>query len=94
MNNDFVNDAGLDPKSALFSDNPNSPAAQPFINVFVVRPADATNENLLKLGRIFHDPEVVAALQKNSGGSAVIVDKTPAELKKILDDVTASLAQG
>jgi D-methionine transport system substrate-binding protein len=94
VNNDFVNDAGLDPKSALFSDNPNSPAAQPFINVFVVRPADATNENLLKLGRIFHDPEVVAALQKNSGGSAVIVDKTPAELKKILDDVTASLAQG
>ena len=50
VNNDFVNDAGLDPESALFEDNPNSPAAQPYINVFVVREADARNERLLKLG--------------------------------------------
>lgn len=94
VNNDFVNDAGLDPKTALFEDNPNSPSAQPYINVFVVRQADAQNERLLKLGRIFHDPEVVAALKKDSADSAVIVDKTPEELQQILADVTTSLKQG
>lgn len=94
VNNDFVNDAGLDPEDALFEDNPNSPSAQPYINVFVVRQADAQNERLLKLGRIFHDAEVVEALKKNSAGSAVIVDKTPEELQKILADVTTSLEQG
>lgn len=91
VNNDFVKDAGLDPKTALAADNPADPAAQPFINVFVVRKADATNPNLIKLGEIFHDPDFTAALQKNSGGTAVLVNKTAAELQKILADTTAQL---
>ncbi|MDO5681630.1 MAG: MetQ/NlpA family ABC transporter substrate-binding protein [Propionibacteriaceae bacterium] len=94
VNNDFVQDAGLDPQTALFEDNPSSAAAQPYINVLVVREADAKNEQLLKLGRILHDPAVVDALKKNSAGSAVIVDKTPEELQQILADVTKSLEQG
>lgn len=94
VNNDFVNDAGLDPNAALFEDDPGSEAAQPYINVLVVRQADAQNENLLNLGRILQDPEVVAALQNNSAGSAVIVDQSPEQLQQILADVTESLAQG
>lgn len=94
VNNDFVNDAGLDPNAALFQDDPGSPAAQPYINVLVVRQADAQNDTLLRLGRILHDPEVVAALQNNSGGSAVVVDQGPEQLQQILADVTESLAQG
>ncbi|MCT1458409.1 MetQ/NlpA family ABC transporter substrate-binding protein [Aestuariimicrobium sp. p3-SID1156] len=91
VNNDFVADAGLDPKKALFSDDASSKAAEPYINVFVVRKADANNETLLKLGKLFADKDVRAALAKDSGGSAVFVDKTPEELQKILAEVTASL---
>ena len=93
VNNDFVNDAGLDPETALFADDPDAESAEPYINVLVVRPADADNAQLLELGRVLHDPEVVAALEKDSADSAVIVDKTPQELQEILAEVTESLQQ-
>lgn len=91
VNNDFVNDAGLDPQKALVEDNPSSPASQPYINILVVRAEDATNPDLLKVGRVLQDPDYKAALQKSSANSAVLVDKTPEELQKILADVTSSL---
>lgn len=91
VNNDFVSDAGLNPDEALFSDDASSKAAEPYINVFVVRKADANNEKLLKLGQLFADKDVQAALQKESGGSAVLVTKTPEELQKILSEVSDSL---
>lgn len=91
VNNDFVNDAGLDPNAALFADDANSQAAEPYINVFVVRKADADNEALLKLAAIFSDADFTAALQENSGNSAVLVNKTPEELQQILTEVTESL---
>ncbi|MGA4507921.1 MetQ/NlpA family ABC transporter substrate-binding protein [Propionibacteriaceae bacterium G1746] len=91
VNNDFVNDAGLDPKTALYADDASSKAAEPYINIFVVRKADAENVQLKKLAELFADKDVQAALQKDSGNSAVLVTKTPAELQQILADVTASL---
>lgn len=91
VNNDFVTDAGLNPADALYADKPDSDAAQPYINVLVARRADAGDERLQRAGRLLHDPEVVAALKKDSADSAVIVDKTPAELQSILDEVSASL---
>ena len=91
VNNDFVNDAGLDPQSALFSEDASSKAAEPYINVCVVRKADADNETLKKLSAIFQDPEFQAAVQKSSKDSAVLVNKTPEELQQILTEVTESL---
>ncbi|WP_232549136.1 MetQ/NlpA family ABC transporter substrate-binding protein [Propioniciclava soli] len=92
VNNDFVNDAGLDPADALVEDDPADPSAQPYINVFVVRAADADNERLAQLATIFHDPDFTAALAEQSADSAVIVDETPEELQAILADVQSSLA--
>lgn len=91
VNNDFVNDAGLDPESALVEDDPSNEASQPYINVLVVREADATNPNLLKLGEILADQEFRAALSEQSADSAVLVTKTPEELQQILAEVTADL---
>ncbi|MDO5533061.1 MAG: MetQ/NlpA family ABC transporter substrate-binding protein [Propionibacteriaceae bacterium] len=91
VNNDFVNDAGLDPESALVEDDPSNEASQPYINVLVVRAEDADDENLTKLGRLLHDEAFSSELAKQSADSAVLVDKTPEELKEILDEVTANL---
>ena len=91
VNNDFVNDAGLDPKAALFSDDASSKAAEPYINIFVVRKEDASKEQMLKLAGLFADRDVQAAVMKESGNSAVLVTKTPAELQAILAEVTESL---
>jgi D-methionine transport system substrate-binding protein len=89
VNNNFALDAGLDPADALFSVDPEDAASAPYINVWVARGEDATDEDFLTLARLWHDPAVVAAVQEASGGTAVIVDLTPAELQERLDQIIA-----
>ncbi|MEL7976420.1 MetQ/NlpA family ABC transporter substrate-binding protein [Isoptericola sp. F-RaC21] len=84
VNNDYLEDAGLDPASALFQDDPDSDAAAPYINVWVTRAEDADDPDLKKLAEISHSDEVVAAEQKASGDTAVIKDNSPEELQEIL----------
>jgi len=87
INNDFLADAGIDPADALYADDADSPAAEPYINIWAVRAEDAGNELYLRLVEIYEDPEVQDALQAASGGTAVLVDKTPEELQAILAEV-------
>lgn len=89
INNDFLTDAGIDPDSALYADDADSDAAKPYINIWAARAEDADNQRYLDLIKIYEDPEVQDALQKASGGTAVIADQTPAELQQILTDVEA-----
>ncbi|MEU2199168.1 MetQ/NlpA family ABC transporter substrate-binding protein [Isoptericola sp. NPDC019482] len=84
VNNDFLKDAGLDPETALFQDDPDSDAAAPYINVWVARAEDKDDPDLKKLAEISHSDEVVAAEQEASGDTAVIKDNSPEELQEIL----------
>ncbi|MCH4210041.1 MetQ/NlpA family ABC transporter substrate-binding protein [Bifidobacterium sp.] len=79
INNDYVKDAGLNPKDAIFSDNADTESARPYINVFVARKADADNPTYLKLVKIFQSKEVLDALQSESGGTAAFADKYSAQ---------------
>ncbi|SKC41035.1 MetQ/NlpA family ABC transporter substrate-binding protein [Krasilnikoviella flava] len=94
VNNDFLADSGLDPDSALFQDDPDSKAAEPYINVWVARAEDSDDPDLKKLVEISHSDEVVAAEKKQSGGTAVIKDNSPEELQEILsgleDDIRSA----
>lgn len=95
INNDFVGDAGLTAEDAIFADDPNSAAAEPYINVWVARAEDADNETFHQLIDIFHTPEVEQGLLEASGGTAVIKDNDPEELQRILADIEENLqAQG
>ena len=87
INNDFLADAGIDPDSALYSDDAGSDAARPYINIWAARAEDADNELFARLVEIYEDEEVQAALQEASGGTAVLADQTPAELAGILAEV-------
>ncbi len=89
INNDFLADAGIDPDSALYSDDADSEAAKPYINIWAAKKDDATNQRYLDLIKIYEDPEVQDALQKASGGTAVIANQSPEELQQILADVEA-----
>lgn len=89
INNDFLTDAGIDPDSALYADDADSDAAKPYINIWAARAEDADNQRYLDLIKIYEDPEIQDALQKASGGTAVIANQTPAELQQILTDVEA-----
>lgn len=74
VNNNFATDAGFDLDSYLYADDPESEGAQPYINVFAVRPGDLDNETYQKIVELYHDPEVLESVVDSSGGTAVIVD--------------------
>lgn len=84
INNNFAADANLDPTSAIYSDLQDLKAAEPYINVWVVRSEDVDDATLNRLVEIYHDPSVIGALLDENKGTAVAVDKTPQELQDIL----------
>ena len=88
INNSFLDRAGIDPTTAVFQDDPNSKEAEPYINAFVVRAEDANNEEIKKVAEIWHSQAVQDAVAEDSKGTSVPVQKSPEELKKILDRVT------
>lgn len=93
INNGFALDANLDPSSAIYNDDPNSPAAEPYINAFVSREQDKDNPTYLKIVELYHDPEVVKAVLDASRDTAVIVNKPAAELQRITSDLEAQIRQ-
>ena len=88
INNSFLDRVGIDPTTAVFQDDPNSKEAEPYINAFVVRAEDANNEEIKKVAEIWHSQAVQDAVAEDSKGTSVPVQKSPEELKKILDRVT------
>ena len=87
-NNDYVADAGLNPKDAIYQDDAESEESRPYINVWVARKADVNNETYKKLVSIFQQKDVLDALQENSGGTAVFADKFSAkQLQGFLSDI-------
>ena len=85
INNDFVDDAGLDATDAIAQDDPADPNAIPYINIFATRADDAENEVYLRLVEIFQNSStVIDGLVENSGGTAVPVKTSVADLEKTL----------
>lgn len=87
INNNFMVNANVTPDDAIIKDNPDDPAAAPYINVWAARADDIDNGDYLKLVEIFHDPEVQKAVQEDTSGSAVeVTGKSQDDLNKILAD--------
>lgn len=89
INNSFLDRAGIDPKLAVFQDNPNSKQAEPYINAFVVREEDKDNPKIKELAELWHDPKVQAAVAEDSKGTSIEVKRSPEEMKQILDRLEA-----
>ena len=88
INNNWLARAGIDPASSVFADDPNSELAEPYINVFTVEADQLDNETYQKIVDIWQSPEVTAALDEDSNGTAVQVQRTADELNEILDRLT------
>lgn len=88
INNNFLGRAGIDPKSSVAADDPNSELAEPYINVFTVRADDVDNATYEKIVEIWQSDEVTKALEEDSNGTAVQVKRSKEDLNKILDDLT------
>ncbi|MDO5031229.1 MetQ/NlpA family ABC transporter substrate-binding protein [Corynebacterium sp.] len=85
INNSFLERAGIDPKSAVAQDDPNSTEAEPYINVWAVRSEDLDNQTLKELAELWKDKSVEEAILRSSGGTAVPVERPQEELQEILD---------
>lgn len=92
VNNNFASDAGFDLESYLFADDPSSPGAQPYINVFAARPGEVDDPDYQRIVELYHEPEVLEAVQEASGETAVIVEGfDAADLQEILERTEADL---
>ena len=89
VNNNYATSAGLPKADAIFQDNPASPSAAPYVNIFVVRAADKNNPLYLKLAALYHDPAVEKGVQQANGGTAVFRTVSPAALQAELATVEA-----
>ena len=87
INNSFLSNGNIDPKSAVAQDDPNSPAAEPFINAFVTTKEHKDDENLNKLVDVWHSQKVQEAIEHQSKGASVEVKKDGKELEGILTGI-------
>ncbi|SDS45892.1 MetQ/NlpA family ABC transporter substrate-binding protein [Corynebacterium timonense] len=85
INNNWLGRSGIDPASSVAADDPNSELAEPYINVFTVRAEDIDNETYATLVDAWQSDEVTEALNRDSGGTAVQVQRSKEELNEILD---------
>ncbi|WP_243788531.1 MetQ/NlpA family ABC transporter substrate-binding protein [Saccharopolyspora gloriosae] len=91
VNNNYALDAGLDPTSALFADDPAGPAAEPYTNAFVTRAEDKDDPTYAKLVEIYQDERVSGQVQADSKGTSVQVHRSPAELQAVLAELTGAV---
>lgn len=84
VNNDFALDGHLNPKKALYADNPKSATALPYTNVIVSRAADKNNPTYAEIVKLYHDPRVEKLVVAESKNTSVPVEKPASELQKLL----------
>ncbi|PWJ47856.1 D-methionine transport system substrate-binding protein [Quadrisphaera granulorum] len=97
VNVNYAVKAGLTDSQVIAKDDPASPSAAPYVNVFAARAADKDDKTYLALAQLWHDPAVQKAFAPDYP-SAVIVDKAAAELQadlaKVEQDAKAAKAAG
>ena len=95
INNNFAQDADLDPLSdGIYADDPSDPSAFPYINTFVVREADVEHEGLQEIASLYHDERVLDIMEERSNGTSVPVDDVTAEeLRDALADYEEALRE-
>jgi D-methionine transport system substrate-binding protein len=83
VNNDFLDDANLDPKNALFQDDASQDSALPYVNLFVAQKGQEDNETYKKIIDIYRSQPVQDAQQKSSKNTAVVVDTDVQKLRDV-----------
>ncbi|MDR2704115.1 MAG: methionine ABC transporter substrate-binding protein [Cellulomonadaceae bacterium] len=92
VNNSMIAQVGLSLEDAIFADDPDSPEAEPFINVWVARAEDASNPTYARLVELLQTtPEVIDSIVEVSAGTAAIRNNSAADLQRILGEIETNL---
>jgi D-methionine transport system substrate-binding protein len=89
VNNNYATNAKLAKTNAIFQDDPASPIAAPYVNIFVSRAEDKDDPTYLKLAALYHDPSVEKGVQASNAGTAVFRNLPAATLQQELKTVEA-----
>ncbi len=89
----FAKAAGLTQQQIIFTDDPERPELEQYINVFAARAADKDNPTYLKLAQLYHDPEVVAAIRAEAGYAGIFKTNDPADLQATLRELEAKFRE-
>lgn len=89
----FAGPAGLTEDQVIFTDDPERPELKQYINVFAARAEDKDNPTYLTLARLYHDPEVVAAVQAETGYAGIFKTNDAADLQATLRELEAKFRE-
>lgn len=79
INNGVAGQAGFDPvKDPIYLEDANNESVLPYVNVFAARAEDADNETFQRIVEIYHEEDVIKAVEADTNGGSIVVD-TPRE---------------
>lgn len=85
--------AGLGEKEQIYVEDADRDDLQQYVNVFAVRAENADNPALKKVAELYHHPDVVAAIQAESGYQGVFKQLDEKTLKSVLAEQEKEFAQ-
>lgn len=81
INNGVAGQAGFDPvNDPIYVEDGNDPNTLPYVNIFAARAEDKDNEIYQKLVELYHEEEVVKAVQADTNGGSMVVELSKEEL--------------
>lgn len=84
INNGVAGKAGLNPKDdPIYLEDPNSKAAQPYINVIAAKTDNKDNKDYKKIVEYYHTKEAVDAIEKDSNDGEIVKDLSQKEIDAI-----------
>ena len=94
VNNNFATAADLSDDDIIAQDDPEADSTKPYINAFVARDADKSNPTLIKIAKLYHDPEVVKAIKKDLGTGGVFKENSAEDLQSALSTIEENMKAG
>lgn len=85
--------AGITNEQQIYVEDADRDDLQQYVNVFAVRAEDADNETLKKVAELYHHPDVVAAIQAESGYQGVFKELDEKTLLSVLAEQQKEFAQ-
>ncbi len=83
INNGVAGQAGFDPvKDPIYLEDANNKSVLPYVNVFAARAEDADNETFQRIVEIYHEEDVIKAVEADTNGGSIVVDTPKEDLVK------------
>lgn len=88
INNGVAGQAGLDPvKDPIFLEDAKDKNALPYVNVFAARAGDENNKTYQRIVELYHEEDVIKAVEADTKGGSIVVDTSKEELIKQFKDL-------